>query len=156
MDDRRFDAFTRALGQHGSRRAALKTLLGLGGIVAVGGIAVGDDVLAARRPTPVSRPPRCSGSQTPCASGCCCPSGTEICGGECCQTGDYSVCCDNACCVGICYGEELCCPLGQLVCGGVCLPPGGCCSDFDCTGARCLNNVCIPYTPTNTPTAAPR
>jgi hypothetical protein len=154
MDDRRFDAFTRALGVHGSRRAALRTLLGLGGIAAVGGIAVGGEVRAARRPTPVSRPPRRSGSQTPCATGCCCPSGTEKCGSDCCQTG-AAVCCDQACCFGICYGEELCCPADQIVCAGVCLPPGGCCSDFDCTGARCLNNVCVPYTPTNTPTSTP-
>ncbi len=150
MDDRRFDAFTRALGQRGSRRAALKTLLGLGGIAAVGRIAIGDDVQAAPRPTPVSRPPRCPGSQTPCATGCCCPSGTQNCGGDCCPTGDYSVCCDGACCNGICYGEELCCPLGQLVCGGVCLPPGACCTDFDCTSGRCLNNACVPFTPTST------
>lgn len=47
MDDRRFDALTRRLGQNGSRRSLLKSLIGLGGLAATG--AVLRDVEAARR-----------------------------------------------------------------------------------------------------------
>jgi hypothetical protein len=47
MDDRRFDALTRALGQRGSRRTGLKGLLGLGGVAATGAIL--RDTEAARR-----------------------------------------------------------------------------------------------------------
>jgi hypothetical protein len=152
MDGRRFDALTRALSRAESRRSLMKGLLGLGGIVAVGGVALEDDVRAARRATPTPKPASCPGSQTWDGSACVCPSGTA-CGPDCCTGG--SECCDNACCSGICYGEELCCPAGQLVCNGLCLPTGACCTDADCIGARCLNNICVPYTPTNTPTDTP-
>lgn len=47
MDDRRFDAFTRGLGQGASRRALLKGLLGIGGVATAG--AVLHDAEAARR-----------------------------------------------------------------------------------------------------------
>ncbi len=149
MDDHRFDAFTRGLGQYGSRRAALKTLLGLGSIVAIGGIAIGDDVRAARRPTPLPKPASCPGIQTPCAAGCCCPAGNTKCGPDCCPNGEAE-CCDNACCYGNCYGEELCCPAGQLVCEGICRPPGDCCTDADCSGldSYCTVGVCNPATGT--------
>ena len=52
-----------------------------------------------------------------CATGCCCPLGFEKCGPDCCTAGSipapqpgHSECCDQACCIGTCYGEELCCP----------------------------------------------
>src|SRR5215218_10289490 len=144
MDDHHFDVFTRSLAQRGSRRAALKALLGIGGIAAVGGITRSDDVLGARRPTPTPKPVSCPGIQTPCPTGCCCPAGNTKCGPDCCPIGQAQ-CCDNACCYGICYGEELCCPTGQLLCNGVCPPLGGCCTDADCTGARCQNNGCVPF-----------
>jgi hypothetical protein len=175
MDDARFDALTRRFGQNGSRRALLKGLLGLGGVATAG--AVLHDTEAARRgqsgppttgpaptfpstvfpPSPTATTaPRCPGIQSPCGSECCCPAGNTKCGPDCCPDGQAE-CCDNECCYGTCYGEELCCPTGQLVCNDVCLPPGGCCTDADCAGARCLNNSCVPYTPTNTPspTATP-
>lgn len=47
MDDRRFDALTRRLGQNGSRRSLLRSLIGLGGLAATG--AVLRDTEAARR-----------------------------------------------------------------------------------------------------------
>lgn len=152
MDDRRFDHFTRSLATVGSRRTLIKGLLGLGGLTAVGSIVRQDEVRAAARPTPTPKPVQCPGSQTWDGTTCVCATGTK-CGPACC-TG-ASQCCDNACCNGTCYGEELCCPTGQLVCNGQCLPPGGCCSDADCSGARCLSNVCVPYTPTSTPTNTP-
>jgi hypothetical protein len=90
----------------------------------------------------------CDGQCT--STGACCPAGSAVCGPDCCPNGQAE-CCDNACCYGACYGEELCCPTGRIACNGVCLPLGGCCSDADCSGARCLQNVCIAFTPTNTP-----
>jgi hypothetical protein len=151
MDDRRFDALTRALGQGGSRRALLKGLLGLGGVAAAGTVLRDTD--AARRgssgpqtpapqpstppqptapaPTPAATTvPRCPGNQTPCGADCCCPAGNTKCGSDCCPDGQAE-CCDGACCYGTCYGEELCCPPGSRACDGVCYP-GGCCTDDDC------------------------
>lgn len=152
MDDRRFDHLTRSLATVGSRRTLIKGLLGLSGLTAAGSIMRQDQVRAATRPTPTPKPVQCPGSQTWNGAACVCATGTK-CGPACC-TG-ASQCCDNACCNGTCYGEERCCPTGQLVCNGTCLPLGGCCSDADCSGARCLNNVCVPYTPTSTPTNTP-
>ena len=156
MDDRRFDALTRALGQGGSRRALLKGLLGLGGMTTASATLL-RETDAARRgqsgpavptalPTlavPATQPPaplatsvpQCPGIQTPCGADCCCPPGNTKCGPDCCADGEAE-CCGNACCLGTCYGEELCCPPGSRVCDGGCYP-GGCCSDADCGGA-CL------------------
>lgn len=151
MDDRRFDALTRALGQGGSRRTLLKGLLGLGGVATAG--AVLRDTEAARRgqsgpptagPQPTLAPqptapaplpsattvPRCPGNQTPCGADCCCPAGNTKCGPDCCPDGQAE-CCDGACCFGTCFGEELCCPPGSRACDGVCYP-GGCCTVADC------------------------
>ncbi len=152
MDDRRFDHFVRSLAARGSRRTLIKGLLGFSGIVAVAGSALNDEVRAARRPTPTPKPVRCPGNQIWNGSACACESGTE-CGSDCCPV--EAMCCDNACCFGECYGEGVCCPTGRLVCDGSCLPPGGCCTDDDCTEARCFDNVCVPNTPTNTPTNTP-
>src|SRR5689334_6521114 len=120
MDDRRFDHPVRSLANGGSRRTLIKGLLGLGGIAAVGSVALDDEVRAARRSTPTPKPPTCPGSQVWDGSACVCPSGTQ-CGPDCCPAG--AQCCNSACCYGTCYGEELCCPTGQLVCNGTCLPP---------------------------------
>lgn len=176
MDDHRFDAMARSFAQGGSRRSAVKLLLGLSGAAATS--AVLRDTDAARRGTsdpavptavptalstipsaPTQPPPpptsttvpSCPGSQIPCGTECCCPAGTTKCGPACCPD-SQAECCDNACCHGTCYGEELCCPTGQLVCNGACLPLGGCCTDAECAGARCLKNLCVPFTPTSTPT----
>jgi hypothetical protein len=151
MDDRRFDAFTRALGQEGSRRTLLKGLLGLGGVAAAG--AVLRDTDAARRgqpgpsiptaaptlPPQLTAPPlpptgttapACPGIQIPCGADCCCPAGNTKCGSDCCPDGQAE-CCDGACCYGTCFGEEVCCPPGSRACDGVCYP-GGCCTVADC------------------------
>ena len=110
----------------------------------------------------------CDGQCT--ATGACCPTGSTVCGAECCPSGE-SQCCDNACCFGLCYGEELCCPADQ-VCGDTCCSSGdqccspsegvflclaaaACCTDDDCTQARCIDHVCVPFTPTSTPTSTP-
>src|SRR5262245_50951623 len=116
MEDRRFDALTRALGRARSRRMVLKALLGLSGVTAAGAILHETD--AARRgysgpPTPGTLPtqptalptlpppptettvPRCPGNQTPCGTECCCPSGNTKCGPDCCPDGQAE-CCDSA------------------------------------------------------------
>jgi hypothetical protein len=166
MEDRRFDALARAFGRGGSRRTVLKGLLGLSGLVTAAEITSNTD--AARRPTPTVPPvqptaaPPCSGEvcngqccDGQCTSnGACCPDGNSVCGPACCPIGQAQ-CCDNACCYGECYGEELCCPTGQQVCNGRCLPPGACCTDDDCVEARCLNDFCVPFTPTASPTSTP-
>lgn len=155
MDDRRFDALTRALGRGGSRRALLKGLLGLGGITAIGAILRNSaPVEAQRRPTPTPRVPQCPGNQIPCGDGCCCPSGTEECGSACCPT-NLAQCCDGACCYGTCFEGGLCCAPGQRACNGYCIPADGCCADSECAAGRCLNYTCVPYTPTSVPTNTP-
>lgn len=130
MDDRRFDAMVRSLASGGSRRQVLKGLLGLGGAVAAGSAVLDAD--AARRPTPTPVQPKCPNGQHWDGSACMCDSGTN-CGPECCGAG--GTCCDNACCYGYCYGEELCCPTGRSYCpvSGECCPEGWeCCPEYGC------------------------
>ena len=117
MDDRRFDALARHLGQGGSRRRLLKGLLGLGGTAVVGSIQprIGE---AARRTTPSPTPAKCPGNQIWDGTACVCETGTT-CGPDCCPDGEAQ-CCDNACCYGTCYGEELCCPTGSIVVQSAC------------------------------------
>ncbi|HET9660849.1 MAG TPA: hypothetical protein VFP05_11005 [Thermomicrobiales bacterium] len=182
MDDRRFDSLVKSLATGGtSRRALFKGLLGLGGAAAVGGTVLEGTADAARRPTPTPTPVRCPGNQTPVGGVCTCPAGLSQCnpggGPACCNddvprvlpTGqnnpDYSECCDNACCDGKCYGEELCCPYTQTWCEATqeCCPVDlpyccgdGCCATPCCdttagsvcclgeTPKCCPGDVCIP------------
>jgi hypothetical protein len=159
MDGTRFDALTRALGSGGSRRTVLKGLLGIAGIAAAGGLP--GDAEAARRPTPTPRTRTYLGSQEPCDGGCCCPPETTMCGAECCPNGQAQ-CCDNACCYGTCYGEELCCPHPHQYCtvdgccdgacvgqGQFCCQPEAVCGDACCSGSdKCCASgetlQCIP------------
>ena len=86
MDDQRFDSITRKLASGTSRRAALKGLLGIGG-VAVAGLAGSGQTDAARRgfsgpsfsltPTPICV-----------ANGNTCPE----------DPADPSLCCSGYCC----------------------------------------------------------
>lgn len=131
MDGSRFDRMTRDLGRGASRRTVLKGLFGIGGAAIVAEIAF-DDAESARRPTPTPRAtatPSCQGGL--------------VCGPDCCIPGQ-SECCDNACCFGECYGEELCCPTGNVVCDGV-----ACCRPNEV----CVNGQCRIPTPANTPTS---
>jgi hypothetical protein len=111
MDDRQFDSMTRLIGAGRSRRAVLAGLLGLAGL------PLADGVEAARRSSPTPTPVKCPGNQHWDGSKCVCSEGTT-CGPDCCT--QDSVCCDNACCYGHCYGEELCCPTGSVVVEGAC------------------------------------
>ncbi len=111
MDQRRFDAITRSIGERRSRRAVLAGVLGLAGLPFAG------TARAARRTTPTPPPVSCPGSQFWNGSACACSEGTA-CGPACCTEG--GVCCDGACCYGTCYGEELCCPTGMIEIGGAC------------------------------------
>lgn len=149
MDSSRFDAVARSLAAGTSRRNMLRALLGLGG----GMLAAGTfgPVEAARRPRPTPNAPACPGEQVWDGSSCVCTSG-EQCGPTCCP--EEAQCCDNACCYGVCYGEELCCESPREWCAvtGVCCPSGstcrecgcvsngGCCSDADC---RDLERSCF-------------
>lgn len=175
MDDRRFDSLVKSLAGGMSRRAVLKGFLGLGGAAVVSGTVLEEGTDAAPRPTPTPKPVKCPGQQTWNGTKCVCPAGLSQCvpngGPACCNSGvapgtpTYSECCDNACCVGHCYGEELCCayphtwceatheccPLDQPYCCG-----DGCCSTPCCnttagsvccegsTPKCCPNDVCIP------------
>jgi hypothetical protein len=80
MEERRFDAITRLLGQGGSRRTLLKGLVGLGGATAAG--AALRDTEAARRGYAGPRFPTVQ--PTPCVPQCdgttC---GSDGCGGTC-------------------------------------------------------------------------
>ncbi len=164
MDDRRFDAMVRSLATGTSRRAVLRTLAGLvGGGIAASSLA---DAGAARRSTPSPTPaPNCPGVQLPSNGQCVCPADApNKCGPDCCTgaPGDlpgpgHSECCDNACCFGACYGEELCCPYPRAFCpitgeccpegwtccpDAGCLPPGQCCTALDCAYQTCQAAIC--------------
>lgn len=146
MDDRRFDALTRALGRSNSRRTWLKGLLGLGGVAATGAIL--RDTEAARRgfagpalPTPPIDPfpcrPSCNGltcGPNGCGGTCACPGGGNcIClsasgianAGAVCAVGEHLY--PDAGCrsSGDCqeqYGEPYFCDLSSGACYLTCLP----------------------------------
>lgn len=150
MDDRRFDAFVRLLATGSSRRQLVKGLLALGGVAAAGARVPSAE--AARRPTPTPRPVTCPGQQTLQDGVCACPPNTTGCGPDCCPAG--AQCCDNACCYGVCVGEELCCTpvcaegaCGDDGCGGTCpCSPDKVCSQGACVcpsaTAPCPDGVC--------------
>ncbi len=149
MDGSQFDRWTKALGSGISRRSAIKAALGLGG-AAMAGKQLTSNVSAARRPTPTPKSITCLPPKVLSGTECVCPLGTAACGPDCCP--DDAECCDNACCYGECYGEELCCPQGSFVCGGVCRPffEGACCTDSDCgQGAACVQGSCQPVCANN-------
>ena len=156
MDDRRFDSLAKSLASGASRRSVLKGILGLGGAALAGGMLMDGEAEAARRGPKSPKPPTCPGQQSWNDTRCVCPDGLSQCnpngGPDCCNSGvtpgspGYSECCDNACCQGTCYGEELCCPTNygpgeQPPTHQVCDGPNGkeCCpSDYDC----CLIDGC--------------
>jgi hypothetical protein len=152
MDDHRFDSLVKALATGTSRRNVFKGLLGLGGAAVVGSSLRQDDVEAARRPTPTPKPPTCPGNQIPGPGGTCtCPaSAPDKCGPACCtssitvpDTPGYSECCDNECCFGHCYGEELCCEYPLVFCEA----QNECCfaDDNQCCGSTgCCETACCP------------
>lgn len=152
MDDRRFDSLVKAAASGASRRSILKGVLGLGGAAVVGGAALDRDADAARRPSPTPKPATCPGNQIPGPSGICTCPGTAPykCGPDCCtgQVADsypraagHSECCDNACCFGTCYGEELCCPTNMRGHAWDPDPPiASVCDNGECCF---LPNVCI-------------
>jgi hypothetical protein len=159
MDDRRFDQLVKAVASGASRRSVLKGMLGLGGAALVGGAALEPGAKAARRPTPTPKPITCPGNQTPVNGVCTCPgSAPNKCGPDCCtgkvtdpypRAANHSECCDNACCFGTCYGEELCCPTnsrsGELPpLADVCSATNECClaPDFCCNIDGCCSTVC--------------
>lgn len=144
MDDRRFDALTRAMGTGQNRRQVLRGLLGLGGGAVALTSVLPADAARRRRSTP---PPEitCPGQQIPSGDMCVCPGDLEKCGPDCCPPG-IAECCDNACCYGTCYGEELCCPTPNIVCNGECVE-GVCCNDNECPPYQvCTGDhlCCIP------------
>lgn len=164
MDDRRFDALTRALAGGTSRRTAIKGLFG----GAVGGIAVATRLgKVGAQPPPecetvldCSLPDTCttatcdfdeSAQKSYChflyCDGYCCENGTEIgtcvAGGDCCSDVDCvaaaDVCskaiCNNGTCEAVAGCNE-----GDVCCGqgtdsAHCSPE--CCGDGDCTASSC-------------------
>jgi hypothetical protein len=159
VENRRFDSLARSLASGASRRSVLKGLLGLGGAAVAGGVLRDEAADAARRPTPTPKPVTCPGRQTWNGSQCVCPGDAPYkCGSDCC-TGEaddpssptHSECCDNACCFGTCYGEELCCPTNwrsgeQPPTHQVCTSANGveCCpyDDRCCEVDGCCDTVC--------------
>jgi hypothetical protein len=162
MDRSRFDAFTRALARKTSRRTALKTLIGLGGLTSTR--AVLPDAEAARRgysgpPFPAPRPtepPIGDCDSLECNGQCCGRLDTVCCGGLCCTGGCHETECCGAgstycdgygCCPGICLDRDpTCCPHNQI-CGTECCGGDGyCCVKADgsraCTQiGRCCSNL---------------
>ncbi len=154
MDQSRFDRLTRVLAQSTSRRTALRTLLGLGGVTVTGTILF-RDADAARRGTsgptaPTAQPtlpPPPTATQAPPTQ--VPPTATASCAG---------VLCSDGCCDGSCTATGVCCPAGSTVCGPDCCPDGvaQCCDNACCfgtcygeelccpTGQRVCNGVCLP------------
>jgi len=162
MDDRRFDSLVKALATGTSRRSVFKGLLGLGGVTAIGGSLLQDGADAARRPTPTPKAPSCPGQQFLQSGQCTCPaSAPSKCGPDCCNPAGvdsaHSECCDNACCFGLCYGEELCCPWPRSFCPEVqeccdegvtlCCGEAGCCAGGCCQDAQGNDLCCSGATP---------
>jgi hypothetical protein len=153
LDDPRFDSITRALASGQSRRGVWKAVLAIvGGMTDGAGLGSAN---AARRPTPTPKPVTCPGQQVWDGAACDCPTG-EKCGPACCPA--EASCCDNACCYGTCYAEELCCPSPREWCpdSGECCPDGWsccpgfgciedglCCSDADCPQSTCAESACL-------------
>ena len=171
MDDRRFDSLVKGIATGTSRRSLFKGLLGLGGAAVVGGTVTEQSASAARRPPKPPKPVSCPGQQTWNNGVCVCPAGLSQCGPDCCNdsappgTAAYSECCDNACCQGHCYGEELCCDYPRTFCETTqeCCPldmpyccGDGCCATQCCdttagsvccegdTPKCCPGDICIP------------
>lgn len=149
MDDRSFDAISRALGGGASRRAALAALLGLG---AIAGAAPID---AKRRRRRKRCNPRCPEGQT-CRKGqCACDDGGSVCGGACCIPGQS---CEGGQCVGCLALREPCTETALPCCPGLtctrgqggpddiaCLSPAGgaCETGADCESeSDCVAGVC--------------
>jgi len=131
MDGSSFDRLARRLATGGSRRWLLVRGAALAGVT-LG--AAASDGSAATRPRRLTGTPSCPGQQYWNGSACTCPEGASKCGAECCVAGQ-SQCCDDACCWGTCYGEELCCPAGKFVCDGACV-------DQECCTPNCPVNFC--------------
>ncbi|MEZ4505267.1 MAG: hypothetical protein R2848_05190 [Thermomicrobiales bacterium] len=126
MDDRRFDTLAKSLGTLQSRRSALKGALGVGWAVIAGKTLQPRESSAARRPTPTPKPPTCPLLQTYIDGKCVCSDPLDVtCGPECCPR-HITECCDNACCFGTCYDEELCCLPGEVGYNGSCCTPKSC------------------------------
>jgi hypothetical protein len=165
VDGRRFDTWTRVLAASGSRRAALRRLLGGGG---AGALALG----AARRAGAQAGPAVClphgarcgpprEGNQRPCAD-CCSgfserrPNGQRRCAcrpdGQDCARNDQ--CCTGVCERGVCGADFVCdarsepenCRRGvETNCAG-----GACACVKDVDGG----NACVERTCTETPCAS--
>ena len=151
MDDRRFDSLVKSFAGGTSRRSVFKGFLGLGGATVVGGSLADAQRGAARRPTPYPQTIQCPGQQIWTGTACVCPgTAPSKCGPACCtnsitppNTPAYSECCDNACCFGHCYGEELCCEFPLVFCEA----QNECCTPdkHQCCGAEgCCDHECCP------------
>ncbi|MGH2617154.1 MAG: hypothetical protein ACRDJC_18125 [Thermomicrobiales bacterium] len=119
MDDRRFDALTRALGSKTSRRRALRRLGGAGTVAALAG-------LFARQQPAIAN--HCS------YEGCGCSTGTQH------ACGHGLVCCASS--PGTPGGAGVCTPRGQ--CGGGCTSRGNACAGHCNWGDGCAE-CCTGY-----------
>lgn len=151
MDGSRFDALTRALGTSTSRRAAIKSLLGLGGALVAGNRLGLDGAEAARRGysgptfptvTPGPTEPSCPSGQTWNGEACVCSAGIT-CGSNCCGDGQD---CTN----GGCVTPPPTCPAGQVWNGVACVCTAGPdCGSTCCTiGQTCSDGSCVTLPPT--------
>lgn len=140
MDDTRFDHLTKSIAGATSRRQLLRGLIGSIGAGAFLATHRKSGEAAVRPKTPTPTPLRCPGKQIVVGGKCACPSGFDKCGAECCPHGS-AVCCDNACCYGQCYGEELCCPGVYCEAGGCCGVGQDCCADSGCCDGVCYHDA---------------
>ncbi len=142
MDDRRFDALTRALAQGSSRRTALKGLIGglVGGIAVTTGTGRAGAGVVEECDCPVvaCQSVRCEGEsciyEDNCEDACTqCNTSTGVC--------DPKICgpCE-ACSRGVCFDT---CGDGGKCCDDLCVPE--CCTDQDCPSYedQCGTNYCI-------------
>jgi hypothetical protein len=140
MDPTRFDRWTRAIAATRSRRATLRTIIGLGAVAAVG---------ARLTPAPVAAG-GCAGFGCPCSDSSTCVDGLVCCGNSCNTSGNCGLNCTGTgdpcpascsqgepcadCCAGFCTSSGACTTIYYSQAGGDCslADPTACAPGLTC------------------------
>ncbi len=147
MDDRRFDALVRMVGQGASRRTILKGLLGIGGAAAVSETTHARTLSTRPRLTtapPPPPPPTTTTTPVPCPGQEQCPNSTVCCPvGTCARSGNQAICCTGTDEVTVCGLD--CCDSPYQCCDGECCAAGHTClTRVFAEGPQVEEEVCCP------------